>query len=135
MSIWIDSVHLEEKPIVVKTGLFRMSGIVTLPRGGKNLPIVVLLHGSGPMDKDGTLGPNKIYRDIAWGLAANGIAVVRYDKRTRVYGKNSVPIGGMITPEIETVEDALSAVRLAKALPEVDTNRIFIKHLIITEWS
>ena len=121
-----DSARLEERPLVVKSGLLQMPGTITLPQGESNLPVVVLLHGSGPQDRDGTLGPNKIYRDMAWGLAEEGIAVIRYDKRTRVYGNNCVPLGGKLTPEVEVVEDALSAVRLAKTLPEADTSRIFV---------
>ncbi len=41
---------------------------------------VVFLGGSGPTDKDSTLGPNKPLKDLAWGMASNGIAVVRWDK-------------------------------------------------------
>lgn len=125
-SVAFDSARLEERPLVVKSGLLQMPGTITLPQGESNLPVVVLLHGSGPQDRDGTLGPNKIYRDMAWGLAEEGIAVIRYDKRTRVYGNNCVPLGGKLTPEVEVVEDALSAVRLAKTLPEADTSRIFV---------
>jgi alpha/beta superfamily hydrolase len=42
----------------------------------------VLVHGSGPNDRDGTIGPNKPLQDLAWGLASRGVAVLRYDKRT-----------------------------------------------------
>jgi pimeloyl-ACP methyl ester carboxylesterase len=41
-----------------------------------------LVHGNGPQDRDQTVGPNKPFKDIAWGLASRGIAVLRYDKRT-----------------------------------------------------
>ena len=48
-------------------------------------PGVVLVHGSGPNDRDESIGPNKPFRDLAEGLASRGIAVLRYDKRTRTH--------------------------------------------------
>lgn len=121
-----DSVHLEESPIEVTTGNYKLPGILTRPKGKAHLPIVILVHGSGPQDRDGSIGPNKIYRDIAWGLAAQGIAVLRYDKRTYVYGKASVPEGKEITPDEEVVEDAVSACQLAASLPFIDKRKVFI---------
>ena len=56
---------------------------LTLPVGKKKAPVVILVHGSGPQDRDETVGPNKPFRDLAWGLAERGIATVRYDKRTK----------------------------------------------------
>lgn len=34
------------------------------------------------MDRDETIGPNKMFKDIAQALIKSGIAVLRYDKRT-----------------------------------------------------
>lgn len=121
-----DSTHLEESPIEVTTGNYKLPGILTRPKGKAHLPIVILVHGSGPQDRDGSIGPNKIYRDIAWGLAAKGIAVLRYDKRTYVYGKSSVPEDKEITPDEEVVEDAVSACQLAASLPFIDKRKVFL---------
>ncbi|WP_075938036.1 alpha/beta fold hydrolase [Halosegnis longus] len=55
---------------------------LTLPTGEESVPGVVLVHGSGPLDMDSTIGPNKPFRDLATGLASNGVAVLRYGKRT-----------------------------------------------------
>lgn len=55
---------------------------LTLPTGDDSVPGVVLVHGSGPLDMDSTVGPNKPFRDLAMGLASNGVAVLRYGKRT-----------------------------------------------------
>lgn len=121
-----DSVHLEESPIEVTTGNYKLPGTLTRPKGKAHLPIVILIHGSGPQDRDGSIGPNKIYRDIAWGLAAQGIAVLRYDKRTYVYGKASVPEGKEITPDEEVIEDAVSACQLATSMPFIDKQKVFL---------
>lgn len=58
-----DSIHLEESPIEVVTGTYKLPGVITQPKGKSNLPIVILLQGSGPHNKDGQIGPNKIYQD------------------------------------------------------------------------
>ena len=49
------------------------------------MPAVVLVHGSGPNDRDESVGGVKPFRDLAWGLASKGVVVLRYDKRTKVY--------------------------------------------------
>lgn len=63
-----------EQEVMVGTA----AGTLTLPK--KTGPGVVLLSGGGPFDRDGTSGPNKPLKDLAWGLASRGIAVVRFDK-------------------------------------------------------
>ena len=44
-------------------------GTLTLPK--KRGPGVVLLCGAGPFDRDGTSGPNKPLKDLAWGLVSS----------------------------------------------------------------
>jgi fermentation-respiration switch protein FrsA (DUF1100 family) len=110
----------------VQTDTFSLPGTLTLPDADKRVPVVILVHGSGPNDRDETIGANKPFRDLGHGLAERGIATIRYDKRTRVYGAASVPQGTDISYDTETVDDALSAVRLAKSLPEVDPKKVFV---------
>ena len=52
---------------------WRIPGTLTLPRGRGPFLAVVLVHGSGPNDRDETIGPSKPFRDLAWGLASRGI--------------------------------------------------------------
>lgn len=88
------------------------------------MPAVVLVGGSGPGDEDETVGANKPFLDIANGLAARGIATLRYDKRTRDYPK-SLDLT-TFTPTKEYVPDAVAAVGLLQARPEIDPHRIFV---------
>jgi hypothetical protein len=46
---------------------------------------VELLGGSGPLDRDETIGRNKPLKDVAWGLASRGIVVLRFDKVTNAH--------------------------------------------------
>jgi len=56
-----------------------LPGTLTIPVGPGPFPAVVLVHGSGPNDRDETVGANKPFRDLALGLASRGIAVLRYE--------------------------------------------------------
>ncbi|TQS40666.1 DUF3887 domain-containing protein [Cryptosporangium phraense] len=60
------------------------AGTLTVPRRRgirrRSRVGVVLLSGGGPFDRDETSGVNKPLKDLAWGLASQGIAVARFDK-------------------------------------------------------
>ncbi len=99
------------------------------PRGTVRSPALVLVHGSGPNDRDESLGPNKPFKDLAWGLATRGIAVLRYDKRTKVYGAKIVAdpkFEAGLTVKEETIDDALAAAALLRETAKVDKARVFI---------
>src|SRR6185437_11029464 len=88
-----------------------LPGTLTVPAGDGPFPAVLLIAGSGPNDRDETIGPNKPFADLARALAMHGIASLRYDKRTFVYGKNS-RVGNV---DDEVTDDALAALQtLAK---------------------
>lgn len=82
--------------------------VITLSGLSENPPIVVLVHGSGPLDRDETVMENKPFRDLALLLASRGISTLRYDKRTFI---SQEPIASV---EEETINDALAAVVLAR---------------------
>ena len=81
------------------------------PTGVVDYPIAVLVHGSGALDKDETIYANKPFAELAHELANLGIATLRYDKRTYAY-----PNLSGFTIRDETIDDALSAVKLASEL-------------------
>lgn len=118
-----------ESDITVGEGQWALPGTLTLPVNAENCPAVVLVHGSGPNDRDETIGANKPFRDIAWYLASRGIAVLRYDKRT--YAHSAAIVGDAdalraFTVEEETIQDAISAGRLLAGVPGVDAGRVFV---------
>ncbi len=117
---------LAEQEVSVGDGDWVLPGTVTLPANGGPFPAVVLVHGSGPNDRDETVGANKPFRDLAWGLAGQGIAVVRYGKRTREYRERLMANTVGFTVDEETVDDAVAAVERLRQMDGIDPDRIVI---------
>jgi dipeptidyl aminopeptidase/acylaminoacyl peptidase len=118
------STRFKEEPVTVGTGEWTLPGTLSMPVG----PIagaVVLVHGSGPGDRDETVGPNKPFRDLAWGLADRGIAVLRYEKRTRQYA-GKLAGNRDFTVREETTDDAIQAAALLRAHDRIDPKRVFV---------
>lgn len=99
-----------------------LGGTITLPDGDAQVPGVVLVHGSGANDRDETFGPNKPLKDLAWGLASQGIAVLRYDKRTAACQVDPTTI----TIDGEVTDDALTAVRRLREHERVADSEVFV---------
>lgn len=114
-----------EEEIVIGEGPMRLPGTLTMPVGEGPFPAVVLVHGSGPNDRDMTVGGSRLFRDLAVGLASRGIAVVRYDKVTYEHSFKSGTLPNF-TIQQETADDALAAVRLLAGDDRVDPERIYI---------
>ncbi len=114
----------EQEVTVGAGGEWELPGTLTLPAGKGPFPGVVLVHGSGPNDRDETIGPNKPFRDLAWGLASQGIAVLRYEKRTRQHPLKLISLA--FTVKEETVYDAFAAVDLMRKNAGIDNHRLFV---------
>jgi hypothetical protein len=103
---------------------WRLKGTLTIPRRIEKPPVVILVHGSGPNDRDETIGPNKPFKDLAWGFASKGIAVLRYDKRTKLHGSKMKP--DEINIQAEVIDDVLEAVKFLNSRDDVNKNKIIV---------
>ncbi len=119
---------MEEKILVGKETPYPLEGILILPENSPSpSPAVVLVHGSGPLDRDETVGANTPFKDIAEYLAKNGVAAIRYDKRTKIYGKQMIKTHPEeITVKEETIEDALLAAEMLRDDVRIDAEKIFL---------
>lgn len=76
---------VEEQAVVLNTKEGDIKGKLLLPDEGKVWPVVLLIAGSGPTDMDGNSAvgnmKNNSLKFLAEGLAKNGIASLRFDKR------------------------------------------------------
>ncbi len=126
---YVNTNAFREESFTVKTGQWHLPGTLSVPAGPEDppRPAVVLVQGSGPSDRDETVGQNKPFRDLAWGLATRGIAVLRYEKRTREYAARLMALGFTnLTVREETIDDVVSAVNQLRAKSGIDPKRVFI---------
>jgi dienelactone hydrolase len=109
----------EERDVAVGT-MPSLPGTLSVPKGAGPFPAVVLVHGSGPNDADESIGAVKVFKDLAWGLASRGVAVLRYVKRSR-----HAP-SGIVTQKEEVLDGAHNAIELLRRDPMIDAHRIFV---------
>lgn len=118
-----------EEDITVGEAPWCLPGTLTLPRTQEGpVPAVVLVQGSGPSDRNETLGALTPFRDLAHALASQGIAVIRYDKRTFVYSAelSSASDLSTFTVEEEVIQDAIAAGRLLAQDERIDPSQIYL---------
>lgn len=111
-----------QKDASIETPEGKLPAEIVTPKGDGPFPAVVMLSGSGPNDRDETIGPNKPFRDLALALADRGIASIRFDKATRA----GIWKGRPETLASEYDDDALRALELLAAAPGIDRKRIFV---------
>lgn len=114
-----------ESDVKVVSGSVSLPGTLTIPLGEGPFPAVVLVHGSGPQDRDESIGALRPFQDLAQGLASRGIAVLRYEKRTKIYGKE-MAAAGEVTIKDEVLDDVLAALGVLRETPGVDRRRLFV---------
>lgn len=116
-----------EQVVVGEGTEYPLEGVLTLPDDVSiPVPAVVMVHGSGPGDKDERIGKLTPFKDLAEGLARRGIASLRYDKRTFVHARKMAKAKVGITVREETIDDALRACELLRRDSRVDPERVFV---------
>ena len=103
---------IEEKHFVLESNGYKLNAVYTYINDGKSHPAVLLIAGSGPSDYDETLGTLKPFKDIANGLAKEGINSLRVDKRTFSYAANFDIKCGI---EEEYLDDCNAAIEYLKS--------------------
>ena len=78
-----DTTNFIETQIILKTKSGEIFGTLTTPKKSSNLPVALIIAGSGPTDRDcnNPMMKNDAYKKLAYGLSDNNIASLRYDKR------------------------------------------------------
>ena len=98
------------RPIELDTGSGTLYGSLVLPKSDKPVPVVLLIAGSGPTDRDGNNaqgGRNDSLKKLAWRLAQNNIASVRFDKRGIAHSLAAAPDERTLTLD-QYVDDAVA---------------------------
>ncbi len=126
---YVDTTKFKEINTEFAYSYYPIPGTMSLPKNADKTPVVILVHGSGPHDRDESIGPNKVFRDLAWGLSSNGIAVLRYDKRTFAHATILMDHIDELDLNFEAIEDAVAAVEYLYENSEkynIDKNQIFV---------
>jgi dienelactone hydrolase len=123
---YVDTNSFIEAEVTIGTGQWQLPGTLTMPKGDGPFPAAILVHGSGPNDRDETVGGTKPFKDLAWGLASPSVAVLRYEKRTKQYPQEMATIMTAFTVQDEVIDDTLAAVTLLSAANGIDSRRIFV---------
>ncbi|MFM2255809.1 MAG: hypothetical protein RLZZ47_1298 [Bacteroidota bacterium] len=88
-------------------------------------PVVLLLSGSGPQDRDESLGAHKPFAVWAHALTQSGFAVLRMDDRG--VGKSIGDPKFLANTTTESyVSDAMAAIDYLGSLPMIDTTRVYV---------
>lgn len=100
-----------QEPVTLKTPTGEIFGTLDLPAARTPVPVAVIIAGSGPTDRNGNSpaipGANNSLKMLADGLAARGIASVRYDKRG-IAGSRAAMTGEQDLRFDHFIEDAVS---------------------------
>ena len=115
-----------DSEVKVGTGEWQLPGTLAKPKGAGPFPAVVLVAGSGPHDRDESIGPNRPFRDLGWGLASRGIATLRFDKRTFAHQAKMAAHPDEVDIDQEYVLDACAAVALLRQTPGIDPKRVLV---------
>lgn len=126
---YVNTLLFTEYKLKLGKAPFIISATLSVPNKTVNPPCLVIVGGSGPTDMDMSTGNNKPYKDIAWGLAAKGIAVLRFDKRTYLYGAQLMSdkfSGKQLTIKEEYLDDAKEVITYLKNCNMVNPKQIYI---------
>lgn len=123
---YVNTLAFYELKIPVPVQGISSEGVFSVPKKEGKHPLVIIAGGSGPTDKDATSGPNKMYKDLAWALAAEGIAVYRFDKRTKNPANIDVKKVDQFTMHDEYVDDLVHIIETFSKNEHIDAKRIFI---------
>lgn len=100
-------------------------GTLKLPASGEGpFPVVLLLTGSGPVDRDSNHKKLRfgVTTQLADALAEAGVASFRYDKR----GVGASPGDWRKVGLWDNVDDAATAVEMLRVRPEIDPSRVAV---------
>ncbi|UZT99072.1 DUF3887 domain-containing protein [Chryseobacterium fluminis] len=102
-----ENTNADNNSLNIKSNDIELKGTFLEPLQNNQKKLVIFFHGSGPQDRDETIGENKPLKDIAEYLFSSGIASYRFDKRTLT---NPETFDNNSTVEEEVINDAVNVI-------------------------
>ena len=120
--------YMLEKAVDVVAGAVRLSGTLCVPDDERPHPAALLLSGSGPLDRDSNMPGQRldVSKSLAEGLAARGVASLRYDKR----GVGASSGDYLAATFSDETEDASNALNTLRGRPETNGQAAVIGHSV-----
>jgi len=102
---YVNEDNFVKKDIKINTDKdIKLDAELTYPANNQDYPLVVLVHGSGANNMDEKIGPNYIFKNIAYGLSTAGIGCLRYNKRSYQYpeqfSNNNYTLDQLVTDDV-----------------------------------
>ncbi len=118
----VDAQEYIADSVVFKSSIdtLQYGATITKPNTGSNFAAIVIVSGTGPQDREGTMGGTKWFTILADHLTKNGYAVLRMDDR----GVGQTTGAYEVATTYDFAQDALQAVAFLKKYPEIDPERI-----------
>ncbi|MCH8542149.1 MAG: alpha/beta hydrolase [Alcanivorax sp.] len=115
---------MRAEDVVISSRGISLAGTLTLPANDAPCPCVIMVHGSGPQDRDGNISgfDVQIFKFMAEHLTENGIAALRYDKRGCAQSKGNFRTSGLS----DMVDDACAAIDYASRRIEIDKRYVYV---------
>lgn len=113
-----------EKELTIHSSGYALSATACIPAGNGPVPAVLMIHGSGPLDRNENMKGQAlhVFDTIAHHLAAHGIASLRYDKR----GCGASEGDYLTTGHADFVDDAVCGFDALAMCDFADPGRIFV---------
>ena len=97
-----------------------LAGTLTLPKKEGNFPVVILITGSGPQNRDEELLGHKPFLVLSDHLTKNGIAVLRFDDRGTAESKGDFKTA----TSLDFASDVESAIKYLQTRKEINSKKI-----------
>ena len=110
----------EEVEFINQSAEIKLSGTLTIPKVGSKFPVVILISGSGPQDRNEELLGHKPFLVLANHLTNLGIAVLRFDDRGVAESEGDFEAA----TSVDFASDVMAAVDYLKSRKEIDKKHI-----------
>lgn len=115
--------YTEEVRVIHPEIDLELAGTFSKPTGkGKKYPAVLLIAGSGPMNRDSKIFQHSPLAEIADHLTRSGIAVLRYDKRGIGSSEGNFPKSSLS----DFISDAVTMLEYLREYPDIDPDQVGI---------
>ena len=122
---YADLTAFRETELTLGAAPWSLGATLTTPSGPGPFPAVALIPWTNFSGRDGTTGANKAFRDLAWGLATQGVASLRYDSRMWTHALAFARQADFTLAD-QAVDDALTAVAVLRTSSRIDPARVFV---------